>query len=438
MAYEVKMPKFGETMTEGTIFNWIAAEGDQIEIGDPLFEIETDKASLEVEAEEAGILAKILVQENETAPIGDLVAVIAEEGEDIDSIDFGSESSKEAAVEEDSEENVEEEKSEEKSEKIVRAEGEKIKASPAAKRLAKEKGVRLLDIQPAQGREAVIEADVRDYVNNNFPSATPTAEKKAAAQGIDLNSVEGTGAGGRVQSSDVDSYNVQDTGADQEIEFTGLRKVISKRMTQSFQEVPQVTTTVKVDMTEIKGLREEIKQASEEHISYTDILVLVASRMLKKYPKINSHISQNSMVVKSNINIGIAVDVPDGLVVPVIKNAGRKGLEEIAKERKVLVEKAREGRLNNDDLSGGTFTITNLGGFETEIFTPIINQPEAAILGVGQISDKVVAVNGEAEVRPMLWLSLAYDHRAVDGAPAAKFLQKIKNTLENPISLLLS
>ena len=438
MAYEVKMPKFGETMTEGTIFNWIAAEGDQIEIGDPLFEIETDKASLEVEAEEAGILAKILVQENETAPIGDLVAVIAEEGEDIDSIDFGSESSKEAAVEEDSEENVEEEKSEEKSEKIVRAEGEKIKASPAAKRLAKEKGVRLLDIQPAQGREAVIEADVRDYVNNNFPSATPTAEKKAAAQGIDLNSVEGTGAGGRVQSSDVDSYNVQDTGADQEIEFTGLRKVISKRMTQSFQEVPQVTTTVKVDMTEIKELREEIKQASEEHISYTDILVLVASRMLKKYPKINSHISQNSMVVKSNINIGIAVDVPDGLVVPVIKNAGRKGLEEIAKERKVLVEKAREGRLNNDDLSGGTFTITNLGGFETEIFTPIINQPEAAILGVGQISDKVVAVNGEAEVRPMLWLSLAYDHRAVDGAPAAKFLQKIKNTLENPISLLLS
>ena len=438
MAYEVKMPKFGETMTEGTIFNWIAAEGDQIEIGDPLFEIETDKASLEVEAEEAGILAKILVQENETAPIGDLVAVIAEEGEDIDSIDFGSESSKEAAVEEDSEENVEEEKSEEKSEKIVRAEGEKIKASPAAKRLAKEKGVRLLDIQPAQGREAVIEADVRDYVNNNFPSATPTAEKKAAAQGIDLNSVEGTGAGGRVQSSDVDSYNVQDTGADQEIEFTGLRKVISKRMTQSFQEVPQVTTTVKVDMTEIKGLREEIKQASEEHISYTDILVLVASRMLKKYPKINSHISQNSMVVKSNINIGIAVDVPDGLVVPVIKNAGRKGLEEIAKERKVLVEKAREGRLNNDDLSGGTFTITNLGGFETEIFTPIINQPEAAILGVGQISDKVVAVNGEVEIRPMLWLSMAYDHRAVDGAPAAEFLQKIKNTLENPISLLLS
>src|SRR6056297_1702177 len=135
------MPKFGETMTEGTIFNWIAEEGDQVELGDPLFEIETDKASLEVEAEEAGILAKILVQENETAPIGDLVAVIAEEGEDIDSIDFGSESSKEAAVEEDSEENVEEEKSEEKSEKIVRAEGEKIKASPAAKRLAKEKGV---------------------------------------------------------------------------------------------------------------------------------------------------------------------------------------------------------------------------------------------------------------------------------------------------------
>lgn len=435
MAYEVKMPKFGETMTEGTIFNWIAEEGDQIEIGDPLFEIETDKASLEVEAEEAGILAKILVKENETAPIGDLVAVIAEEGEDIDSLDFGSESSKESS-EEKSSEKVEKEVK--KTEKTIRAEGEKIKASPAAKRLAKEKDIELKDVQPGEGRDAVIEADVRDYINTHLPSATPTAEKKAAAKGIDLSSIEGTGAGGRVQSSDVDSYTGESVEADQEIPFTGLRKVISKRMAQSFQEVPQVTTTIKVDMKEIKELREEIKQISEEHISYTDILILVASRMLKKYPKINSHISQDSMIVKSNINIGIAVDVPGGLVVPVIKNVGRKNLEEIAKERKVLVDKAREGKLNNDDLSGGTFTITNLGGFETEIFTPIVNQPEAAILGVGQISDEVVPVNGEAVIRPMLWLSMAYDHRAVDGAPAAEFLQKIKSALENPVSLLLS
>jgi pyruvate dehydrogenase E2 component (dihydrolipoamide acetyltransferase) len=435
LAYEVKMPKFGETMTEGTIFNWIAEEGDQIEIGDPLFEIETDKASLEVEAEEAGILAKILVKENETVPIGDLVAVIAEEGEDIDSLDFGSESSKESS-EEKSSEKVEKEVK--KTEKTIRAEGEKIKASPAAKRLAKEKDIELKDVQPGEGRDAVIEADVRDYINTHLPSATPTAEKKAAAKGIDLSSIEGTGAGGRVQSSDVDSYTGESVEADQEIPFTGLRKVISKRMAQSFQEVPQVTTTIKVDMKEIKELREEIKQISEEHISYTDILILVASRMLKKYPKINSHISQDSMIVKSNINIGIAVDVPGGLVVPVIKNVGRKNLEEIAKERKVLVDKAREGKLNNDDLSGGTFTITNLGGFETEIFTPIVNQPEAAILGVGQISDEVVPVNGEAVIRPMLWLSMAYDHRAVDGAPAAEFLQKIKSALENPVSLLLS
>ncbi len=435
MAYEVKMPKFGETMTEGTIFNWIAKEGDQVEVGDPLFEIETDKASLEVEAEESGILAKILVKENESAPIGDLVAVIAEEGEDIDSLDFDSMSSEEAPSEESSEEKEKEAK---KVKKATRAEGEKIKASPAAKRLAKEKDIEIKDLQPGEGREAIIEADVRDYINKNLPSATPTAEKKAAAKGIDLSSLEGTGAGGRIQSSDVESYAVEDTEADQEIPFTGLRKVISRRMSQSFQEVPQVTTTVKVDMKEIKELREEIKQLSEEHISYTDILVLVVSRMLKKYPMINSHISQDSMIVKSSINIGIAVDVPDGLVVPVIKNVGRKDLEEIAKARKVLVEKAREGRLNNDDLSGGTFTITNLGGFETEIFTPIVNQPEAAILGVGQISDEVVPVDGEVVIRPMLWLSMAYDHRAVDGAPAAEFLQKIKSALENPISLLLS
>ena len=435
MAYEVKMPKFGETMTEGTIFNWIVEEGDSVESGDPLFEVETDKASLEVEAEQAGVLAKIFTKENESAPIGDVVAIIAEEGEDIDSLDFEAESSKETAGEESSEK---EEKEEKKSEKVIRAEGEKIKASPAAKRLAKEKNIELSQIQPADGREAVIEADVRDYINTNLPSATPTAEKKAAAGKIDLNSLEGTGAGGRIQSSDLDSYTEQNAESDQEIPFTGLRKVISRRMTQSFQEVPQVTTTVKVDMKEIKEMREEIKALSEEHISYTDILILVASRMLKKYPKVNSHISPDKMIVKSSINIGIAVDVPGGLVVPVIKNVGRKSLEEIAKERKVLVKKAKEGKLNNDDLSGGTFTITNLGGYETEIFSPIVNQPEAAILGVGQISDEVVPVDGEVVIRPMLWLSMAYDHRAVDGAPAAEFLQKIKSALENPVSLLLS
>jgi len=429
------MPKFGETMTEGTILNWIVEEGDQIEKEDPLFEIETDKASLEVEAEEAGILAKILVKENESAAIGDVVAVIAEEGEDISSLDFDSESSKESSTEVSPEKA---EKEDEKTEKVIRTEGEKIKASPAAKRLAAEKDLDLSEISPAEGRDAILEADVSNYIKNKMPQATPVAEKKAAARGIDISSLEGTGAGGRVQSSDLDSYNAQDSEADQEIPFTGLRKIISKRMTQSFQEVPQVTTTVKVDMKEIKELREEIKQISEEHISYTDILVLVVSRMLRKYPMINAHISQDSMIVKSNINIGIAVDVPDGLVVPVIKNAARKGLEELAKERKILVGKAREGKLNNDDLSGGTFTITNLGGFETEIFTPIINQPEAAILGVGQISDEVVPVDGEVKIRPMLWLSMAYDHRAVDGAPAAEFLQKIKKSLENPISLLLS
>lgn len=434
MAYEVKMPKFGETMTEGTIFNWLVEEGDNIEKGDPLFEIETDKASLEVEAEESGILAKILVAENESAPIGDLVAVIAEEGEDIDSLEFESG----AAVEEEETEEKQEEEAAPKAEAAPFEAGDKIKASPAAKTLARNKGIDLKDVKPGEGRDAVIEADVRDYINTNLPSATPVAEKKAAAMGIDLDDLEGSGAGGRISSSDVDSYTVQQTDQDQEIAFSGLRKVISRRMTQSFQEVPQVTTTLKVNMKEIKELREEIKGISEEHISYTDILVLVVSRMLKKYPKINSHISTDGMIVKKDINIGLAVDVPDGLVVPVIKNAARKDLEEIARERKDLVERALDGKLKNDDLTGGTFTISNLGGFETEIFTPIVNQPEAAILGVGQISDEVVPVDGEIKIRPMLWLSMAYDHRAVDGAPAAEFLQKIKQSLENPISLLLS
>jgi len=433
------MPKFGETMTEGTIFNWIAEEGDQIEKGDPLFEIETDKASLEVEAEEAGVLAKILVAENESAPIGDLVAVIAEEGEDIDSLDFGEAgAAAEAAEAEETEAEVEAEQEKEAAFKaaVSSAAGDKIKASPAAKRLAAEKGIELAEVNPSEGRDAVLEADVRDYANNNLPAATPTAANKAAGRGIDLESL--SAASGKIKSADVDSYKVQQTRADQEISFTGLRGVIARRMAQSFQEVPQVTLTADVDMLQIKELREEIKSISEEHISYTDILVLVTSRMLKKYPEMNSHVDESGMTVKGDINIGLAVDIADGLIVPVIKNADQKSLEEIAAARKELITKAKEGSLSNDDITGGTFTISNLGGFETEIFTPIINQPEAGILGVGQISDKVVAVDGEAVIRPMLWLSLVFDHRAVDGAPAAEFLQKLKQSLENPISLLLT
>src|SRR6056297_2522809 len=179
------MPKFGETMTEGTILNWLVEEGEQIEKEDPLFEIETDKASLEVEAEEAGILAKILVKENESAAIGDVVAVIAEEGEDISSLDFDSESSKESSTEVSPEKT---EKEEEKTEKVIRTEGEKIKASPAAKRLAAEKDLDLSEISPAEGRDAILEADVSNYIKNKMPEATPVAEKKAAARGIDISS----------------------------------------------------------------------------------------------------------------------------------------------------------------------------------------------------------------------------------------------------------
>ncbi|MCK8824210.1 dihydrolipoamide acetyltransferase family protein [Fuchsiella alkaliacetigena] len=445
MAYQVEMPKFGETMTEGTISKWFKQEGEEVVEGEAIFEVNTDKASLEVEAPASGVLAKILVAEEESAPINEVVAVIAEEGEEIDY-----ESIKGSAKQEESEAEVEKTPAtaQQKKEKKTLKLSEKVKASPAARRLAREQRVELATITPQDGREVIIAADLR--ARQEKVQATPVAKKMAQEKGIDLAELEGSGPGGWIAREDVEAYlsskeeasslkaeqPVAESG-EQEIPMTGIRKIVAQRMSQSASEAPHVTLTSRVDMTEVVSLRERLKEKVEQRITYTDIINLVTAQALAEYPNLNAHIRGESIIIKDSVNLGLAVDIEEGLVVPVIDNADQLGLKELASQREELVEQALAGKLSSEEMQGSTFTVTNLGGFGVEIFTPIINSPEVAILGIGKISEEAVVVEGEVVARPTLWLSLSFDHRAVDGAPAGEFLQRLKELFENPVELLL-
>ncbi len=448
MAYEVKMPKFGETMNEGTILNWLKSEGEKIEEGEPLFEVETDKASLEVEAPEGGILGKIIVQENESTPIGEIVALITEEGEKIEA----SEKSKESEVKENKTEelnegikteNVEVKKQVEQQEKSQEKKQvnftEKIKASPAARTVANENGISLEEVTIQGDRDAIIKADVVEYLNES-PKLTPVARKMVREYELDPEKISGTGPEGRITRKDIENYrkkeNVPETSG-QEVPLTNIRKIIGERMSQSSRQAPHVTLTMEANMEEVVNLRKRLLELTDIHITYTDMLAFAVIKALKDYPEMNCHYQDEKLIIQGDINIGIAVDIEEGLVVPVIKNTAGMGLENLAQEREKLAEKARGGNLTADEMKGGTFTISNLGNFGIEIFTPIINPPEIGILGVGQIKEKPVVENGDVVVKPMMWLSLSFDHRAIDGAPASEFLALVKELLENPGSLLL-
>ncbi len=402
MAEEVKMPKFGETMTEGTIYKWIKEEGDKVANGDILFEVETDKATLEVESPAEGVLAKIIVADNESAEIGETVAIITAEGEELTELDESD--YEEAADMEFKEEEVEDkevadsEEIQEESDEILEeniTNSKKIKASPAARRLAREKNISLADIKPGPGNDFIIEEDV-------------VAAKLAVS---DL--------------------------SDKEVPLNKIRKITAEKMTASSQQAPHVTLTQEVDMYETVQIREKLKTISDYHITYTDIFIMAVARALKDYPEMNAHFQADTLYVKGNINVGMAIDTGESLVVPVIKNADKMGLEELVTVREELIEKAFDGKLNLDELEGGTFTVSNLGGGGVEIFTPIINLPEIAILGIGKIVEKAAVIDNEIVIRPQIWLSLSFDHRAVDGAPAARFLDRIRELLENPATMLL-
>ncbi len=444
MAEKVLMPKLGLTMTEGTIEEWKKKEGDEVKKGEILFSVATDKLTNDIEAEADGVLLKILVGEGEDVPCKEVIAWIGAPGETVP----GSGSAPAVSADASAPEAVSAAPA--RSAPAAKQDSGFVPAMPYARKLAKEKGIDL-GLVPASGaRGYVTSKDVLSYVpaaakaTTSEVKSSPLAEKLASDIGIDLASVKAR-HGGRVLAEDIYAYleetreKAEETVSCNPLEeikkMSGMRKAIAKNMLASVQTSPTVTFNLAVDMSEMKKYREMLK-AKEIKVSYNDLVVKFVAKALTEFPILNASVDGNSIILKHYINMGVAVAIDDGLLVPNIKDCDKKSLTEIHEEVKTFAEQARSGKLPMEALKGGTFTITNLGMYGIDSFTPIINQPEVAILGLTTMEDKAVVRNGEIVIRPMMTLSLTADHRIIDGATAAEFLQRVKNLLENPALML--
>ena len=433
MAEFIVMPKMGLTMTKGLLTNWRKKEGDAINKGDILFDVETDKLTNKIEAKTSGVLRKILV-DKETVNILVPVAIIGTADEDI------SELLKEAKAEGSEKEEAQKKEApqQEAPPAPVRKPGERVKISPRAKKTAEDLNVDY-NLVPGTGPGgAITEDDIRKFAERPKAKVSPTAAVLAEQLGVDTAVIE---KDTRIMKADVVKYKLDENlakyASPQEYRqpMTNMRKIIAERMLVSVQTSPSVSFNIKVDTTGMKQLRDDLKDTFK--VSYTDILVKIVSQVLLQYPLLNSSLDSEEILTRNYVNMGVAVALPEGLLVPVVRYANAKGLKDISGEIKDLGERAKTNNLLPDELSGGTFTISNLGMYGIESFTPIINQPEVAILGVNAINKEPVVVDDQVLVKPMMNLSLTADHRVVDGAVAAECLAKLKEYIEKPGLLLL-
>lgn len=457
MATKVIMPKQGLQMTEGTITKWIVPEGGKVEVDQPLFEMETDKLTIEITAPASGTLLKIVREVGDVVPITEIIAVIGEPGEDYSSLLPG----KAAAASKQVEAAAEEVKKPATAEApagnrvVSRDPSERVFVTPRAKTTAAEKEIDYLEVDGTGPEGLVIERDILAHMEeaaNNKIRISPVAAKIAKANGIDLSLVNGTGTSGRIMKEDVEKFLEAKAGTtsfaassataagasgrkETVVPVKGMRKVISDRMMESLHCMAQANHRMKVDMSEAMKLRAQYKQAGIK-ISFNDILTKVVSKALMEFPYMNSSMIGDGIILKDYVNMGLAVAVPNGLIVPNIKDADLMPLTEIAAASADVIQKALEGKLNPDEYSNGTFTITNLGMFDIDEFTAVINPPECGILAVGKIVKTPVVEDDNIVIKPLMTLSLTYDHRIIDGADAAKFLQRIKQLLMNPYLLL--
>lgn len=440
MITEVILPKLGQTMEEGAIVEWLKNEGDPIKRGEVLFTVESDKAVLEVESTARGFLRKILVPAGQPVPVLTVVALITREADE-DISGYRGAGNQEAG-----------ERVAEAGVQVVVAErgtaephARRIVASPRARKVAREKGVDLARVAGSGPGGRIVEKDVLEFVASR-PRPTPVAAKVAESLGVDLAAVSPTGPRGRITKADVQAAVPTPVPAEppvaESVPVVGLRRIIAERMAASHSQTARVTLITEADATGFVEAREQLKAAVTEEWGfapgYNDLLGLVVARALREFPYMNARLSESGEFIERlpTVNLGLAVDTERGLLVPVVRDADQKGLRDFGTEFRSLVERARAGKSLPDDLSGGTFTITNLGMYDVDAFTPIINLPEAAVLGVGRIQPKAVVRDGQIVTRQMWTLSLAFDHRLVDGAPAARFLQRIKQLVENPVLLL--
>lgn len=454
MATKVILPLLGQTMEEGTIIKWFKQEGETVEKGEPLLEVMTDKVNMEVESPESGTLRKILAEPEQIVPVKELIAIIGDPNETIDDL-LPAASTKTVAAEEPAQVHVAAASEAPTAAVIaapqVGADGGRVFASPRARRVAEEKGI---DIAALAGRGTgqegrVVEKDVLAYAAQleaaPKPKVTPLAAKIASEQGIDVTTVAASGIGGRVTRDDVIRATTPakpaETRVSKVIPMAGMRKAVADNVTKSIRTAPHVTLVTEVDMTECVRLRKHIAPVTEERygvkISFNDIIVKSVALAAPKVPIVNSTLENDQITVYDNVNVGIAVALPDGLAAPVVRNVEAKSLVELSTEIRDLAARAREGKISGDDLKGGTITVSNLGAYGIDVFNPIINPPQAAILGVCRIVEKPAVVEGAVEVRSMMNLCLSFDHRVMDGAPAAEYLAELKSLLESPYLLLI-
>ena len=436
--YQVVMPRLGLTMTEARIVEWLKAEGEWVEKGSLLFVIENEKSTVEIEAPTDGFL-HILIPVDVTVPVLTSVGLLSG-GEIV--------SGHHAAPEIDGARQVTEAPPDPGLLPVFgNLSPSVIHASPKARVLARKLSVALADLSGSGLRGMVVAEDVRRAASKQMVKASPIAQRVALEAGLELSAIPGSGLHGWIMRQDVEraidasrAKPAPPAELPAVLPLSGLRAIIAERLSQSWRERPQVTLTTEADATNLVAARQQLNAelaVEGEKISYNALLIKLTAQALHEQPHLNVQLTENGLQVMPVINIGLAMDSERGLLVPVVRDAWHKTIRQINQEIGVLADRALKGRSLPDDLVGGTLTITNLGAYEIDAFTPIINPPECAILGVGRIISKPVSLNGQIALREMISLSLSFDHRLVDGAPAARFLQRIKQLVERPFSLAL-
>ncbi len=410
MPFQVIMPKLSDAMTEGRVLQWLKKEGDRVQGGDVLASIETDKAEIELEAFGSGVLRKILAGDGQTVPVGQLIGIVAEPDEDITGL---------------------------------------VSAAPAAGAPTAPK-VEAKPAAPAPSAAAAPAAPPAPPEAGWIP-ASPIARRMVRDAGIDLAQVKGSGPGGRILERDVEAYLATQAqhlaGAEvplgerefEDKELSTIRKTIATRMVQSKAPIPHFTVTVEADMGAALELRKSLNaiEANVEKLSLNDIIIKATALALQRHPAVNATYNNGQVRLFKRVHMGVAVAIEDGLIVPVIRECDRKSLGEIAREARSLIDRARARKLRPEEYSSGTFAISNLGMYDVVEFTAVIDPAHGAILAVGAIEEKPVVMDGQVVVRQRMRLTGAFDHRIIDGAMGARFLQELKKILENPVQLLL-
>jgi pyruvate dehydrogenase E2 component (dihydrolipoamide acetyltransferase) len=472
MATKVYMEALSPTMEEGRLITWLKKEGEDVAEGDLLAEVETDKATMELVARGSGVMRKQLLGDGDTANVGSLIAVIAEADEDIEGIVGEGAVAEQSAstAEAPAEEAVEKAGAsgaavaaagQTEPHQAQKGEGGAVESAAPSPRggVGGETGAAAETVGPDAGNGGAAGGRLR---------ASPLARRLAAEGGVDLSNLQGTGPGGRIVKRDIE-VALEGAAAEpaaepagpaereeavsapapaaapaagaryREIPLSQMRKTIAKRLTQSIGPVPHFFLTSEIDMAEAMAFRKKINERYADEgikVSPNDLLIKAVAAALRKHPWVNSAWTGEAIRQYDEVHIGVAVAVDEGLITPIVRDADRKGIGEIAQEVKELAGRAREKKLKPEEYTGGTFSISNLGMFGIVEFTAVINPPEAAILAVGAIEDKVVPVDGEAAVRPRMRVTLSCDHRVVDGATGAQFLQTLKSFLEDPMMML--